>query len=64
MLGEESAYGALCRLFNDLAFPDVNYEYRLPFRPKHMIQVNVLCFIAVEYNQFLSSFSNHLLTRR
>jgi hypothetical protein len=64
MLGEESPYGAVCRVFNALAFQDENYVRSLSFKKENMIEVRVLCFIIAEYSQFLSSFSNRLLVRR
>jgi len=39
-LGIESAYGAVCRSFNSLAFQDEDSERSLSFQEKDMIDVN------------------------
>ncbi len=64
MLGEESPYSTICRVFSKLAFQNSNYEHSLSFQKHYMIEVRVSHFIFEECNQFLCSFSNHLPIRR
>ncbi len=64
MLGEESPYSTICQVFSELAFQNSNYEHSLSSQEQNMIEVRVSHFIFEECHQFLSSFSNHLLTRR
>ena len=64
MLGEESSYSTICRVFSELAFQNSNYEHSSSFQEQNMIEVRVAHFIFEECNQFLCSFSNLLLTQR
>jgi hypothetical protein len=52
MLGKESPYNAVCRIFNELAFQNKTDKDSLTFQEQNMIEVRMLNFIFVEYNRF------------